>query len=109
MPTNFSDLNTDDRFMNSMIGKYAIEKRGADTMPNGQFYLDETEDVANSEDFGDSFFGKRFQLPESIGFSDEGVIVLYNTYELASYSQGITEFTIPYEEANSFLKFGLSF
>lgn len=74
-----------------------------------QFYLDETEEVTNSEGFGDSFFGKGFQLPESIGFSDEGIIILYNTYELASYSQGITEFTIPYEEASSFLKFGLSF
>ena len=41
MPVNFSDLNSDDRFMNSMIGKYAIEKRGADTMPNGQYYLNE--------------------------------------------------------------------
>ena len=43
IPENFSNLNDDDMFMNSMIGKYAIEKRGADTMPNGQYYLDETQ------------------------------------------------------------------
>lgn len=49
----------------------------------------------------DYFFGKDFQLPESIGFSDEGVIILYNPYEIASYSQGIIEFTIPYEEIES--------
>jgi len=52
----------------------------------------------------DFFFGKDFQLPESIGFSDEGLIILYNPYEIASYSQGIIEFTIPYEEVSSFLK-----
>lgn len=49
------------------------------------------------------FFGKDFQLPESLGFSDEGLIVLYNPYEIASYSQGIIEFTIPYEDISSYL------
>ncbi len=52
----------------------------------------------------DFFFGKGFQLPETIGFSDEGLIILYNPYEIASYAQGIIEFTIPYEEVSSFLK-----
>ncbi|MDG5490509.1 DUF3298 and DUF4163 domain-containing protein [Psychroserpens sp. SPM9] len=51
----------------------------------------------------DEFFGKDFQLPETIGFSDEGVIILYNPYEIASYAQGILEFTIPFEDLNSFL------
>jgi hypothetical protein len=54
----------------------------------------------NSED---SFFGEKFQLPETLGFSDEGIIILYNPYEIASYAQGIIEFTIPYEDVNSFL------
>lgn len=53
----------------------------------------------------DLFFGKDFQLPESIGFNEDGVIILYNTYEIASYAQGITEFLIPYSEANPFLSF----
>ena len=51
----------------------------------------------------DFFFGKDFQLPETLGYSDEGLIVLYNPYEIASYSQGIIEFTIPYSEISSFL------
>jgi len=50
------------------------------------------------------FFGEDFKLPENIGFNDEGVIFLYNTYELASYAQGITEFTIPYNEISKFIK-----
>ncbi|WP_158611344.1 DUF3298 and DUF4163 domain-containing protein [Mangrovimonas spongiae] len=51
----------------------------------------------------DYFFGQGFILPESIGFNDIGVIILYNQYEIASYAQGITEFVIPYNEAEPFL------
>lgn len=59
---------------------------------------------SNSEDsMEDFFFGQNFQLPESLGFSDEGLIVLYNPYEISSYSQGIIEFTISFEEISSFL------
>ena len=47
------------------------------------------------------FFGEEFQLPESLGFSDEGIIIIYNPYEIAAYSQGIIEFTIPYESLES--------
>lgn len=53
-----------------------------------------------SEDY---FFGDDFKLPENIGFNEEGVIFLYNTYEIASYAQGITEFTIPYAEIYDYL------
>jgi len=49
------------------------------------------------------FFGEDFRLPENIGFNEEGVIFLYNTYELSSYAGGITEFTIPYTEIYKFL------
>ncbi|OMP32507.1 DUF3298 and DUF4163 domain-containing protein [Mangrovimonas sp. DI 80] len=58
---------------------------------------------AKDKSMEDLFFGKDFQLPESIGFNEDGVIILYNTYEIASYAQGITEFLIPYSEANAFL------
>lgn len=53
----------------------------------------------------DVFFGKDFQLPETLGYSDEGLIVLYNPYEVASYSQGIVEFTILFEDVSEFLVF----
>lgn len=53
-----------------------------------------------SEDY---FFGEDFKLPENVGFNEEGIIFLYNTYEIASYAQGITEFTIPYTEIYTFL------
>jgi hypothetical protein len=52
----------------------------------------------------DYFFGKSFQLPENMGFSEDGLILLYNTYEIASYAQGYTEFVIPFEEIDDLIK-----
>lgn len=66
-------------------------------------FLENMKSKGNSID--EFFFGKDFQLPESIGFNEEGVILLYNTYEIASYNQGITEFIIPTEEVDKYLKF----
>ena len=50
------------------------------------------------------FFDEKFHLPANIGFNDEGVIFFYNVYEIASYADGITEFTIPFQELDAFLK-----
>ncbi|MEH6534819.1 MAG: DUF3298 and DUF4163 domain-containing protein [Psychroserpens sp.] len=61
------------------------------------------EATSKNQPAEDLFFGKGFQLPESIGYSDEGIIILYNPYEIASYAQGIIEFRIPFEEVSSFL------
>jgi len=46
-----------------------------------------------------------FQLPENIGYSDDGIILLYNTYEIAPYSTGIIELNIPFEDAKPYLVF----
>jgi len=56
------------------------------------------------DDSADYFFGNEFKLPDNIGFNEEGVIFLYNTYEMSSFADGITEFTIPYNEISKFLK-----
>ena len=51
------------------------------------------------------FDPQSFQLPQNIGFNDQGIILLYNTYEVAPYSTGIIEFTIPFEEVSALLNF----
>ena len=51
------------------------------------------------------FFGEPFHLPANFGFNDEGVIFFYNVYEIASYADGITEFTVPFEAIDSYLNF----
>ena len=63
--------------------------------------LEIEEEDLKMEDF---FFGKPFQLPENIGFSEDGLVLLYNIYEVASYDQGYTEFIIPFEDVESYLK-----
>ncbi|MDO5978649.1 DUF3298 and DUF4163 domain-containing protein [Flavivirga spongiicola] len=46
-----------------------------------------------------------FKLPANIAYNEEGVILLYNIYEIAPYSTGIIEFTIPFEKVDSLLHF----
>ncbi|NRD19027.1 DUF4163 domain-containing protein [Winogradskyella eckloniae] len=55
----------------------------------------------NMDDF---FFGKPFQLPENIGYSDDGLVLLYNPYDVVSYDQGYFEFVIPFEAVDSYLR-----
>lgn len=63
--------------------------------------LDQNKDQLTIENF---FFGEPFHLPENIGFSEEGLVLIYNVYEVASYDLGYTEFMIPYNEAEPYLK-----
>jgi hypothetical protein len=66
------------------------------------YFLDHMKNEGS--DISEFFFGKDFQLPENIGFNDEGIILLYNVYEIASYNQGYTEFVIPIEKVIKYLK-----
>ena len=66
-----------------------------------------TKPLSDEDTIEDPFYGEGFQLPENIGFGEEGLILLYNVYEIASYAQGVTEFTIPYEKAKPFLNLDL--
>jgi hypothetical protein len=44
-----------------------------------------------------------FYLPENIGLTSKGILLLYNQYEVASYADGQIELLIPYKEAKNFL------
>lgn len=44
-----------------------------------------------------------FYLPENIGFTQEGVQLLYNPYEVASYADGPIILTLPFKEVAPFL------
>lgn len=67
-------------------------------------FLKSIEKDKNNLTMESFFFGEPFKLPENIGFSEEGLILLYNVYEVASYDLGYTEFMIPFEDAEAFLK-----
>lgn len=61
----------------------------------------ESKGINDSENF---YLGEDFKLPENIGFNEEGIIFLYNPYEMMSFAEGITEFTVPYNEISQYLK-----
>ena len=65
------------------------------------------EAIAEKGDAGieEYFFGDPFHLPANIGINDDGLLMLYNVYEIGSYAQGITEFTIPFEDVQTFLQY----
>lgn len=50
-----------------------------------------------------AFKTKAFEIPENIGFSDDGVILVYDTFN--SVSNNVIEFTIPYIIAEPYLNF----
>ncbi|AWA29136.1 DUF3298/DUF4163 domain-containing protein [Flavobacterium magnum] len=49
------------------------------------------------------FEGGAFQLPQTYFFTDKGLLLFYNVYEIASYADGPKELLIPYKEVNPYL------
>lgn len=44
-----------------------------------------------------------FYLPENIGFTKDGLTLLYNQYEVSSFADGILELVLPFEEVQKFV------
>ena len=53
---------------------------------------------------GFMFDGDAFHLAENMGYTPEGIQLVYNQYEVASYADGPIVLTIPFSEANKYLK-----
>ncbi|MDF0715027.1 DUF3298 and DUF4163 domain-containing protein [Muricauda sp. 334s03] len=59
---------------------------------------------ANINDTGFMFESDSFHLPNNIGYTTEGLKLVYNQYEVASYADGPIELILPYQEINPYLK-----
>ena len=62
--------------------------------------------ISSNESINSSGFwfeNDTFHLPETIGFYEEEVLILYNQYEIASYVSGPIELTIPLEDVLPFM------
>lgn len=44
-----------------------------------------------------------FELPENMGLEPEGLVLLYNPYEVASYADGLIRLVLEYEDIKPFL------
>nr|WP_299338921.1 DUF3298 and DUF4163 domain-containing protein [Allomuricauda sp.] len=53
---------------------------------------------------GFMFEGDSFHLPQNIGYTEEGIELIYNQYEVASYADGPILLVIPFSEADKYLK-----
>lgn len=58
-------------------------------------------DPINSTGF--MFVEDTFYLPENIGYTEQGLVLLYNQYEVASYADGAIEVVLPYTEVKGYL------
>lgn len=67
-------------------------------------FKEQTKPKDADETMEDFFFGEDFQLPANFGFNKEGLVLLYNNYEIASYAQGTTKIFLPYAEIKNDLK-----
>jgi uncharacterized protein DUF3298/peptidoglycan-N-acetylmuramic acid deacetylase PdaC-like protein len=101
---NISFLNFDSQTGQLLIIDDYIKNRLGFIKLAEKYFNIELQESLDETNFDDYFFGEDFHLPENIGFSDDGLILLYNVYEIAPYSEGITEFAIPFEEALPFLR-----
>ncbi|MBO0330724.1 DUF3298 and DUF4163 domain-containing protein [[Muricauda] lutisoli] len=59
---------------------------------------------ANINATGFMFEGDSFHLSNNIGYTTDGLKLIYNQYEVASYADGPIELVLPYNEINLYLK-----
>lgn len=89
---NTGNLLTTEELVNSIGGFKTLVKKYYNKEISSSF--NDSEKLVNNN---------KFELPENLGFSDEGVIILYDNFDVGPFEKEILEFTIPYEIANDFL------
>lgn len=60
---------------------------------------------ANINVTGLMFEKDTFQLPQNIFYTNEGLLLYYNSYEAASYADGPKEILFPYDKISKYLKY----
>jgi hypothetical protein len=64
----------------------------------------ELPDTASYRFNGFEFPQNRFELSKNYGFTKEGIVFVFNSYEIAPYAAGSTEFVVPYSQIRAWLK-----
>lgn len=79
-------LNTEFQTELNVVGETSF--REARELPSG----------TSLEDEGFWLENNTFQVPDNVGVRKEGLVFLFNPYEVAPYAMGPTEFEVPYED-----------
>ncbi|MDX6180724.1 DUF4163 domain-containing protein [Flavobacterium sp. Fl-77] len=61
--------------------------------------------AANINSTGLMFENDSFQLPQNIFYTNQGLLLYYNSYEAASYAEGPLELLFPYDAISDYLIF----
>ncbi|MDC6385230.1 DUF3298/DUF4163 domain-containing protein [Flagellimonas taeanensis] len=78
---------------------------GFEKLAEAQFRTQEkVPEDKNINATGFMFEGDAFHLPYNMGYTPDGIQLIYNQYEVASYADGPIVLTLPYVEANKYLK-----
>lgn len=101
------------RFLN-FDKKRAIELDNAELFKNKEEFTDYAEKQFRVQEeipesgpinhTGFMFEGDAFYLPVNIGFTTEGLQLIYEQYEVASYADGPITLILPYSQVKSYLK-----
>lgn len=73
----------------------------------GEKIFRHVRELADTASFQYNYFefpDNKFELNDNYGFTPQGVVFFYNSYEIAPYAAGPTEIVIPYEELQGWLK-----
>jgi hypothetical protein len=98
---NISFLNFDSESGKRLENKAIIKNQRDFKVIAERYFKDAMEDTSQLIDH------VKFNLPENIGYSEDGIILLYNSHEISSYANDILEFAIPYEEVEELLTYNV--
>ena len=67
----------------------------------------QTRQLSDTSSLSENYFEfpeDKFQLNKNYGFTEEGVVFFYNSYEIAPYAAGPTQVLIPYKDLKEWIR-----
>jgi hypothetical protein len=77
----------------------ALRTEGEKAFRQNHHLLDTASLIENGFEFPEN----KFKLNNNYGFTRDGIVFVFNSYEIASYAEGPTEILIPYEKIRDWL------
>lgn len=99
-------LNFDKQISEEVDGVYFFED-SEELTAIAEKYFRKIHNLPMESDINETGFmfeGDRFYLPQNMGFSDKGLELIYNTYEVASYADGEIRISLSWKEIEALLK-----
>ena len=94
-PNTGKSITNDELFIDKASFKALAEKKF-----RAKYKIPASKSINSS---GLMFEKEMFQLPQNIFFTDKGLLLYYNSYEVASYADGAKELLLSYTEVNDYL------